>query len=113
MNKTDGGDGVSGAIRSPETKKKISDARMGEKHPRYNKKWPKESISKMSQSKMKDKNPMFNRPVSKETRDKRREKMIGVTQPLVVCPYCNKTGGASNMKRYHFDKCKLYNHISQ
>jgi len=24
----------------------------------------------------------------------------------VTCPFCNKTGGKSNMKRYHFDKCK-------
>jgi hypothetical protein len=24
----------------------------------------------------------------------------------VTCPHCNKTGGATNMKRYHFDKCK-------
>ena len=28
-------------------------------------------------------------------------------QPIVTCPRCNKTGGASNMKRYHFDNCKL------
>jgi len=25
----------------------------------------------------------------------------------VTCPYCNRTGGAVNMKRYHFDKCKV------
>lgn len=24
----------------------------------------------------------------------------------VTCPHCNKTGGATNMKRYHFDNCK-------
>jgi hypothetical protein len=26
-------------------------------------------------------------------------------QQLVVCPHCGKTGGVSNMKRYHFDNC--------
>jgi hypothetical protein len=26
-------------------------------------------------------------------------------QQLVVCPHCRKTGGVSNMKRYHFDNC--------
>ena len=31
----------------------------------------------------------------------------GKKQPLVVCPHCNTTGGASNMKRWHFDNCKL------
>lgn len=24
----------------------------------------------------------------------------------MTCPHCNKTGGATNMKRYHFDNCK-------
>jgi hypothetical protein len=31
---------------------------------------------------------------------------IGVKQLIVICPYCYKTGGSSNMKRYHFDNCK-------
>ena len=29
----------------------------------------------------------------------------GKPQPQVICPHCGKTGGESNMKRYHFDKC--------
>ena len=28
-------------------------------------------------------------------------------QKELTCPYCGKVGGASNMKRYHMDKCKL------
>jgi hypothetical protein len=27
----------------------------------------------------------------------------------VICPYCNKIGGGSNMTRYHFDNCKSKN----
>ena len=27
-------------------------------------------------------------------------------QKKETCPYCGKTGGATNMKRYHFDYCK-------
>lgn len=27
-------------------------------------------------------------------------------QKKITCPYCNKTGGAPNMKRYHFNNCK-------
>lgn len=27
-------------------------------------------------------------------------------KPKLICPHCNKTGGHSNMIRYHFDKCK-------
>ncbi len=28
-------------------------------------------------------------------------------QQLVGCPHCGKTGGVSNMKRYHFDNCSV------
>lgn len=27
-------------------------------------------------------------------------------QKKLTCPHCNMTGGTTNMKRYHFDKCK-------
>ena len=29
-------------------------------------------------------------------------------QKKVTCPHCNKTGGASNMKVYHFNNCKIF-----
>lgn len=44
----------------------------------------------------------------------RRDKLKGTRGPrknppgpqeLVTCPHCGKTGGISNMKRYHFDNC--------
>lgn len=28
-------------------------------------------------------------------------------QQIVTCPHCNKTGGITNMKRYHFNNCKF------
>lgn len=31
----------------------------------------------------------------------------GKPKEKVVCPHCDKIGGAPIMKRYHFDKCKL------
>ena len=31
----------------------------------------------------------------------------GKKQKLITCPHCSKNGGISNMKGYHFDKCKL------
>lgn len=27
--------------------------------------------------------------------------------PTIQCPHCNKTGSVSNMKRWHFDNCKI------
>lgn len=44
-------------------------------------------------------------PKSEEWKEKVR-KPKG-PQQTVTCPHCNKTGGISNMPRYHFDKCKL------
>ncbi len=41
---------------------------------------------------------------SEETKEKMR-KPKG-PQELIKCPHCEKEGGASNMKRYHFDNCK-------
>lgn len=34
----------------------------------------------------------------------------GTSQSEVICPSCNKTGGISAMKRWHFDNCK---HITE
>jgi len=34
-------------------------------------------------------------------------KLKGVSKKKVQCPHCEKIGGAGNMKRYHFDNCKV------
>lgn len=47
-------------------------------------------------------------PMSEEQKQIRRDKQTGVlkgTQRQITC-HCGITGGASNMKRYHFDNCK-------
>jgi len=31
---------------------------------------------------------------------------VGQKRATATCPHCKKTGGAGNMKRYHFDYCK-------
>jgi hypothetical protein len=31
----------------------------------------------------------------------------GKKMPIVICPHCNKSGGSSGMKKYHFDRCKF------
>ena len=35
-----------------------------------------------------------------------RGKRIG-PQPKITCPHCGKVGGLNNMKRWHFENCKL------
>lgn len=40
--------------------------------------------------------------------EEHREKLKGTRGPQTkaTCPHCSTTGGASNIKRYHFDRCK-------
>ena len=50
-------------------------------------------------------NPMFGINHSEETKEKMR-KPKG-PQKKLICPYCNMEGGSGNIKRYHFENCKL------
>lgn len=62
-------------------------------------------------------NPMFGQTHGDEARKKMSESrkgkatwnkgITGFKQPTVICPHCKKEGGEVNMKRYHFDECKL------
>lgn len=38
---------------------------------------------------------------------KKKISIILKNKPKVICPYCNKTGNAGSMKRWHFDNCRL------
>lgn len=44
---------------------------------------------------------------SEEHKRKIGDAQRGLKRPLKECPHCFKVGGAGNMKRYHFDNCKL------
>lgn len=41
-----------------------------------------------------------------DTKNKISLKLKGVPKQKVTCPHCNKTGGISSMKQWHFNKCK-------
>jgi|DEB3_MinimDraft_2_1074329.scaffolds.fasta_scaffold01889_2 group I intron endonuclease len=43
-------------------------------------------------------NPNYSKVLSAACKGKRK---------IVVCPYCYISGGGGNMRRYHFDNCKL------
>ena len=47
------------------------------------------------------------RPHTKESIAKMSALKIGKEQRIVICPHCNKTGGAATMPRWHFDNCKM------
>jgi hypothetical protein len=48
-NRTNGGEGISGAIVSEETRKKQSEMNMGEKNPNYGKRWNEEQRKKLAE----------------------------------------------------------------
>lgn len=74
------------------------------------KKFTEESKAKCSVSKVGNKNRK-GIPHSKEMRQIISERtsaaLKGIPKKTVTCPHCNKTGGAGNMQRYHFEFCKL------
>jgi hypothetical protein len=44
---------------------------------------------------------------SKESKAKQSAALKGVPKPKLTCPHCGTEGGNSQMKRWHFDNCKL------
>ena len=69
-NRTDGGEGSSGAIRSEETRRKISEIQKGERHHYYGKSLSEEHKRKLSEALKGDKNHNYGKPPSEETRKK-------------------------------------------
>ena len=76
-NKTDGGEGTSGAIVGGETKRKIGEARKGEKHPLYGKSHSKETKRKIGEALKGEKHPLYGKQHSEETKIKITEKATG------------------------------------
>lgn len=58
-----------------------------------------------------DGNPFYGRNHSKETIEKmlidRKDRGPNGPQSTLTCPNCGLRGGKGNLKRYHFDKCKI------
>lgn len=82
-----------GKIISKETRKKISEAKKGKKRCQFSLEWRHNlSLSKKG------------RIVSKETKEKLSLPRKSV---IKICPHCGLIGSGGNMKRYHFENCKL------
>lgn len=45
--------------------------------------------------------------MTKESKGKLIASKTGMKYKESICPYCNKSGRGGNMKRYHFENCKL------
>jgi hypothetical protein len=91
---------------SDEQRAKLSALMKGKNNPMYGKKHSEETkniiSSKLKGKKIGELNPFFGKTHSEETKAK-----LSKPQELVNCPYCGKEGGASIMKRWHFNNCKF------
>jgi len=102
--------------RSEETKKKIREARAQQVITDETKKlWSKNRKGKPKSEEHKRKISESNIgkhsiPYTEERRKKQSlalmGKNLGRVHRIVQCPHCGKEGGASVMKRHHFDRCK-------
>ena len=78
-NMTNGGDGASGAVRSEETRRKISISKSGENNPFYGKSLSEETKRKLSEANRGKDNPLYGKSHSEETRRKISEGNKGKT----------------------------------
>ena len=104
VNFTDGGEGGSGKILSNETKRKMSEAKKGNKYNlgRKTSEETKEKLRKINNDK-KHAEEVKNKISESQIGHKRN---LGKKHKIIICPICNKEGGINNMSRFHFDNCK-------
>ena len=116
--------GFFGRHHTQETKDLISKANSGENNVRYGVKLSEEECKAISDRQKGESNSFYGKTHSAEAKAKMSLKRKGQTlskehklkiglaqkgrkQPVITCPFCGKEGGVSNMKRWHFDNCKL------
>lgn len=94
LNRTDGGEGLDGAVRTTDWKNKIGQGNRGKIRSELNKDKIREARKRQI--------------ISEETANKIRNTLIGRPRPSVECPHCGATGGIGAMNRWHFNNCKNY-----
>ena len=85
-NKTNGGDGICGVVRTEEWRRKQSEAMSGENNPNYGKKRSEEYKQKMREKMKGENNPNYGKPKTEEWKQMMREKLSGENNPLYGIP---------------------------
>nr|QMP83248.1 MAG: hypothetical protein [Caudoviricetes sp.] len=127
INKTDGGDGVSGYKHSEDIKERISSKLRNRIVSKQTRTKQSKSLSGLKRSietcdnisKAKMGISSWNKgikmgPQSEDHKKKAAAGKIGKIyrkQEIIQCPHCNTSGATANMNRYHFDNCKLRNKV--
>lgn len=110
-----------GRSLSKEHKEKISQAQVGKAKPKTSeglignqnnkgKKFSDESRAKVSKSRIGNQNRKgitHSDEMKKLIAERTSAALKGMKKKVVKCPHCGKEGGEGNMKRYHFDNCKV------
>jgi hypothetical protein len=104
LKKRPNGNNWLGRKHSEETKLKMSIAKTGENNTRYGTTHSDETKNKMSEAaKLRD-NKKYSRKKSED--EKKKLSDSSKNRQKVECPFCNKIGDITGMKRWHFDNCK-------
>ena len=108
-NLTDGGEGSTGVVgkRAWNKGQKMS-AEYGTTRSNSLKKYKRttEHQENLTRS-LKGRKPSWTgRSHSESSCQKISQTLSGIKQPKLTCPCCGLVGGRSNMKRYHFDRCR-------
>ena len=105
---------VTGTTHSISVKLKISDSLIGKTKGRVKTEEHRTKISntlrghvQSEQTRLKKSESHKGKVHSEETKMKMSSAKKGIRKEIVICPHCDKEGGAGNMKRYHFDNCKF------
>ena len=96
-----------GKKRSKESIERYRKANLGKKNSMYGKDFSKEHREKIGKAVTGEKNGFYGKSHSEKTKQKIREKAKERNKIKVVCPHCNRKGGVSAMKQWHFDNCKF------
>jgi hypothetical protein len=98
-----------GRPHTEKTKQKISAIKKGSPAPNKGVPHSAETRLKMSMNSGNKGKPAHNKgiPCSEEAKAKMSAAKKGIPKPKITCPHCNKTGGYSGMKQWHFDNCKF------
>jgi hypothetical protein len=91
--------GNKGKIRSEEDKQKTRLARLGKTD-------SDETKKKKSEAQKGRKITWDLKATTPEANEKRSKSLTGKQKPVIMCPHCGKSGGAPQMKQWHFDNCK-------
>jgi hypothetical protein len=113
---------LTGRKRSDEFCQKVSEGKKGHKAGMTGKKHSEDFIKKINKAWKEKQENGYSSPLTgipKPPRSKEHltnltnaniingEKRRGIKQDRLTCPHCLLEGGASNLKRYHFNNCKI------